>query len=355
MLGRSRMPPNVRTVSPDWQPLGVIVEDSLTAALMDLKHVSAPLSKVKGGGPPSGSGSSSTAPASSETASTSSSLAGTRSYVTPDDIAAIAERAAELIDEESWEEALKFVIEEHDLTSRAYGNMDDRTLQALSTYAGVLWQLGRGSDTRELLEELVDRRTQAVASIDPKAGADELTRAQDLLADALLELSTVLAELEEPLLAVPLLQRALEIRETALGTFSDQSLLIYDQLARALADGGMSVAAVETLRKSLEVKRTMHGAVSLEVAEGHNELAVALQARAPRLRRPPDPHASAARILCMQPAAHPIRSARTAPPAPAAAAVAPARAPLQSADVIAHSALSASRHALAPGKHLTCM
>jgi hypothetical protein len=182
------MQPNVRTVSPDWHPLGVIVEDSLTAALMDLKHVSAPLSKVKGGGPLSGSGSSSTAPASSETTSTSSSLAGTRSYVTPDDIAAIAERAAELIDEESWEEALKFVIEEHDLTSRAYGNMDDRTLQALSTYAGVLWQLGRGSDTRELLEELVDRRTQAVASMDPKAGADELTRAQDLLADALLEL-----------------------------------------------------------------------------------------------------------------------------------------------------------------------
>ena len=169
------MPPSVRTVSPDWHPLGVIVEDSLTAALMDLKHVSAPLKagQVKGGGTPSGSASGSTAPASSETTSTSSSLAGTRSYVTPDDIAAIAERAAELIDEESWEEALKFVIEEHDLTSRAYGNMDDRTLQALSTYAGVLWQLGRGSDTRELLEELVDRRTQAVASIDPKAGADE--------------------------------------------------------------------------------------------------------------------------------------------------------------------------------------
>ena len=310
------MPPSVRTVSPDWHPLGVIVEDSLTAALMDLKHVSAPLKagQLKGGGTPSGSASGSTAPASSETTSTSSSLAGTRSYVTPDDIAAIAERAAELIDEESWEEALKFVIEEHDLTSRAYGNMDDRTLQALSTYAGVLWQLGRGSDTRELLEELVDRRTQAVASIDPKAGADELTRAQDLLADALLELSTVLAELEEPSLAVPLLQRALEIRETAVGTFSDQSLLIYDQLARALADGGMSVAAVETLRKSLEVKRTMHGAVSLEVAEGHNELAVALQARAPRLRRPPDPHASAARILRMHPP--PTRSAAHAPPRP---------------------------------------
>ena len=162
---------------------------------------------------------------------------------------------------------------------------------------------------KKVLEELVDRRTQAVASIDPKAGADELTRAQDLLADALLELSTVLAELEEPSLAVPLLQRALEIRETAVGTFSDQSLLIYDQLARALADGGMSVAAVETLRKSLEVKRTMHGAVSLEVAEGHNELAVALQARAPHLRRPPDPHAS---VACIRRPPDPQRTPRPA-------------------------------------------
>ena len=53
------------------------------------------------------------------------------------------------------------VTEEHELLSSVHGDGDPRTLQALATYAGVLWQLGRGSDAQELLEELVAKRTQA--------------------------------------------------------------------------------------------------------------------------------------------------------------------------------------------------
>ena len=288
---------------PALEGLPPIGEDSLTAALMDLKNVTAgelaaanrkPHKSQPNAPPTATSGSLSR----SSDSPSSGSFPGARSYVTPEDIATAAARSVELIEAEDWAEALKAVVEEHDLTCRAYGNMDGRTLQALSTYAGVLWQLGRGTDARELLEELVDKRSQAVANFDPSAAkADEVAEARSLLADALVELATVLAELEEPSLAVPLLQQALAIREAALGTFSEQSLGIYDQLARALAGGGMGEAAVDALRKSLKVKRAMYGAVSLEVADGHNELAVALQVRArfaatPRLRaQAPPAHA----------------------------------------------------------------
>ena len=73
----------------------------------------------------------------------------------------IAALSAQLLDEERYESALDLVVEEFELSISVHGESHPRTLQALSTYAGVLWQLGRGSDARELLEELVAKRAQA--------------------------------------------------------------------------------------------------------------------------------------------------------------------------------------------------
>ena len=105
------------------------------------------------------------------------------------DIARLSTLSAQLVEEERWEEALKVVVDEHDLASRAYGDAHERTLQALATYAGVLWQLDRGQDARELLEELVQKRTQLAEAID--SNAPERAVADESLADALVELSTV--------------------------------------------------------------------------------------------------------------------------------------------------------------------
>ena len=105
------------------------------------------------------------------------------------DIARLSTLSAQLVEEERWEEALKVVVEEHDLASRAYGDAHDHTLQALATYAGVLWQLDRGQDARELLDELVQKRAELAEAID--ADAPERAAADESLADALVELSTV--------------------------------------------------------------------------------------------------------------------------------------------------------------------
>ena len=72
---------------------------------------------------------------------------------------AISELSAQLVEEERWEAALAVVTEEHELMGSMHGEADERTLQVLSVYAGVLWQLGRGRDARDLLDELVSRRT----------------------------------------------------------------------------------------------------------------------------------------------------------------------------------------------------
>lgn len=74
-------------------------------------------------------------------------------------LAEMSAMCAQLIEEEKWETALTVVTEEHELTRQQYGDIDFRTLEVLSTYAGVLWQLGRGEDARELLEELVTKRS----------------------------------------------------------------------------------------------------------------------------------------------------------------------------------------------------
>ena len=73
------------------------------------------------------------------------------------EISALSEQ---LVAEERWETALAVVTEQHELLCSVLGEHDARTLQVLGTYAGVLWQLGRSSDTRELLEELVSKRSQ---------------------------------------------------------------------------------------------------------------------------------------------------------------------------------------------------
>ena len=73
---------------------------------------------------------------------------------------AISELSAQLVEEERWEAALAVVTEEHELMGSMHGEADERTLQVLSVYAGVLWQLGRGRDARDLLDELVSRRKE---------------------------------------------------------------------------------------------------------------------------------------------------------------------------------------------------
>ena len=77
-----------------------------------------------------------------------------------DHLAGLAELEDQLVEEERWEEALEVVAEEYELLRRERGDSDSRTLEALGTYAGVLWQLGRAEDARELLEELVAKRSE---------------------------------------------------------------------------------------------------------------------------------------------------------------------------------------------------
>ena len=72
----------------------------------------------------------------------------------------LSELSAQLVDDERWDAALGVVGEEHELMCLIHGESDVRTLQVLSTYAGVLWQLGRGVDARDLLQELANKRTQ---------------------------------------------------------------------------------------------------------------------------------------------------------------------------------------------------
>ena len=76
----------------------------------------------------------------------------------------LTELSAQLIEEERWEVALAVVTEEHELMCTVHGESDQRTLQVLGTYAGVLWQLGRGRDARDLLEELVAKRKEVSTS-----------------------------------------------------------------------------------------------------------------------------------------------------------------------------------------------
>ena len=80
-------------------------------------------------------------------------------------LAELATLSAQLVDDERWSDALEVVAEEHELNRLAYGEADPHTLEVLGTYAGVLWQLGRGEDARELLEELVEKRTALVVSL----------------------------------------------------------------------------------------------------------------------------------------------------------------------------------------------
>ena len=143
----------------------------------------------------------------------------------PAELDSLSALTAQLIEEEDWEAALKNVVEEHDLACHTRGERDERALQALETYAGVLWQLGRTRDGLELLENLVSTRTdvrcgprpppeprpccmrrrprpephplgplawlpQIVSTSDPTDG-ESFTKAESLLADALLQLSTV--------------------------------------------------------------------------------------------------------------------------------------------------------------------
>jgi len=77
----------------------------------------------------------------------------------------LTELSAQLIEEERWEVALAVVTEEHELMCTVHGESDQRTLQVLGTYAGVLWQLGRGRDARDLLEELVAKRKEVSTSL----------------------------------------------------------------------------------------------------------------------------------------------------------------------------------------------
>ena len=114
-------------------------------------------------------------------------------------LAELAELAETLVQSEQWEAALIVVTENHELCSRAHGELDERTLQALSTYAGVLWQLERGRDARALLEELVAKRRQRAAACETSTdGTAAVDAANRQLADVLIELSTVMTELDAP-------------------------------------------------------------------------------------------------------------------------------------------------------------
>ena len=206
----------------------------------------------------------------------------------------LASLSAQLVEEEQWDAALEVVSEEHELNRLEYGESDPRTLEVLGTYAGVLWQLGRGEDARELLEELVEKRTALVVRLgsrgeagggssggEPDGAADDqpeqLLNAQAELADCLVELSTVLSEMGRPADAVPLLRRAMALQTVTHGETSFDVMTCNDMLARALADSGHAAEVVPTLRRSLDLKRAVHGEASQEVADAHNELAVALQ------------------------------------------------------------------------------
>ena len=91
--------------------------------------------------------------------------------------------AASLVEQERWDEALGPVAEEHARTRDAYGAEDERTMQALATYAGVMWQLDNGNEAKALLTELIQQRSQLV---DRLGGADASARsaAEQQLADA---------------------------------------------------------------------------------------------------------------------------------------------------------------------------
>lgn len=107
----------------------------------------------------------------------------------------LSERSSQLIANDSWEEALNVVSQEHELVSALYGDTDERTLSVLGKYAGVLWNLDRGADAKELLEELVDKHSRIASAAADGDGAEE---ARSQLADVLSELSTVLMELDSP-------------------------------------------------------------------------------------------------------------------------------------------------------------
>ena len=194
------------------------------------------------------------------------------------DYSELSARVARMIEHENWSAALQPVVEEYDMTCRAYGECDERSLQVLGTYAGVLWQLNRNEDARELLEELVAKRSAVVASLScTHLTSVKLASARDLLTDALIELSTVLLETEHAMDAVPLLEQALDIRTSLHGPASEDALQARDQLSRAFNEAGMASQAIDCLRTALSVKQDVHGLGSQEVADCHNELAVVLQ------------------------------------------------------------------------------
>ena len=111
---------------------------------------------------------------------------------------------------------------------------------------------------------------QVVATL--SVGSDEHAAAEESLADALLEYSTVLIELSQPARAVPMLRRALKIQTSCHGERCEAALSVNDMLARALAGAGEGAEVVPTLRRSLDLKRSLHGDGSQEVADCHNEV-----------------------------------------------------------------------------------
>lgn len=80
--------------------------------------------------------------------------------------------------------------------------------------------------------------TQVVDSIGGADGNDAYPTAKADLAEVLVELSTVLSELELPDKAVPLLRRAMVLLAELQGERSEDVLACNDMLARALADSG---------------------------------------------------------------------------------------------------------------------
>lgn len=151
--------------------------------------------------------------------------------------------------------------------------------QALGTYAGVQWQLEMRDAAQSSLQRLLDTREETLAEAERVGDEAQQQDAQELAAEACVELASIHVERDNHGAAVPLFERALVLQQTAFGRTAAPVLATLDSLAIALSETGDSEGAEKALRAALPLKQALQGKTSQAVADCYNELSVLLQDR----------------------------------------------------------------------------
>lgn len=129
------------------------------------------------------------------------------------------------------------------------------------------------------LQQLLDTREEMLAEAERVGDGAQQQDAQELAAEACVELASIHVERDDHAAAVTLFQRALALQYTAFGEMAAPVLATLDSLATSLAETGDSVGAEKAHRSALPLKQALQGKTSQAVADCYNELSVLLQGR----------------------------------------------------------------------------